>query len=262
MIAAFCGALLFLSVGCGKDNAEPKAGGTAGGAGGVGDSGLKELKITDVKVGEGAAIEEGDLAMVAYTGKLKNGTVFDSNDKPDSTPFSFAIGRGAVIKGWDKGVAGMKVGGVRKLDVPSELGYGSQAAPGGKIPANSDLFFEVKLLDMIKKGEENVWDKKDLKVGTGAVAAEGDTVTVDYVGTLVNGRRFDSTIERNKPETFKLGSGDVIIGLDNGIRGMRAGGKRWMRLPPNISYGMYGMGVVPPDNVVIFEVELLKVQKG
>lgn len=264
LFAALCGALLIAMAGCKDDKADGKTGDPKGGTVStqIGDAGLKELGKTDVKEGTGAALEKGDLALVAYTGRLKNGTVFDSNDKPDGTPFSFKVGGGGVIQGWDEGVVGMKVGGVRKLDVPSAKGYGNRDAPGGKIPANSDLFFEVKLLEMVKQGEENVWEKKELKVGTGPVAASGDTVTVHYKGTLANGRRFDNTMERNKPETFKLGGGDVITGLDNGIVGMKQGGKRWMRLPPNIAYGMYGMGVVPQDSVVFFEVELLRVQKG
>lgn len=260
LAVALAGLVLSLS-GCqeGADGAK----GTGGKGSGVqGVAKLEKLNIIDIKEGEGAAIEEGDLALMAYTGRLTDGTVFDSNDKPDGTPFSFAIGKGAVIKGWDEGIVGMKVGGERTLEVPADKGYGAQEAGGGKIPANSDLYFTVKLLDMVKKGEENYWDKKELKVGAGPVAEEGDQVTVDYLGKLVNGRRFDSTYERKKPETFKLGTGDVIIGLDTGIRGMKQGGKRWLRLPPNIAYGSYGMGHVPPDSVVIFEVELLRVEKG
>lgn len=259
MIAALCGVSLLLAFGCDGNGKEPGSGKTAGTASGAG---LKELKSTDTKEGTGAAIAKGDLALVSYTGKLKNGTVFDSNDKPDGSPYAFRVGAGGVIKGWDEGVVGMKVGGIRQLEIPSVMGYGAQESAGGKIPPNSDLYFEVKLLDMVKVGEENFWEKKDLKVGTGPMAEDGDTVTVDYIGKLVNGRRFDSTYERNKPETFKLGNGDVIVGLDNGIRGMKAGGKRWMRLTPDISYGAYGMGAVPPDSVVLFEVELRKVQKG
>ena len=156
----------------------------------------------------------------------------------------------------------MKVGGKRKLEVPARLAYGASAPPGSSIPPNSDLYFDVELLDLVKPGEENMYDKTDLKQGTGPAVANGDTVTVHYVGTLVNGRRFDSTVERKKPETFTLGKGNVIKGLEAGLIGMKPGGKRRLRIPPGIGYGSYGMGQVPPGSITIFEVELLKVKKG
>lgn len=103
----------------------------------------QKLQITDLKAGNGAAAKKGDEVTVDYTGTLTNGTKFDSSyDR--KKPFTFIIGEGEVIKGWDQGLIGMKVGGERKLVIPSELGYGNQAAPG--IPANSTLVFEIKLL--------------------------------------------------------------------------------------------------------------------
>jgi FKBP-type peptidyl-prolyl cis-trans isomerase len=102
------------------------------------------LQYIDVKEGEGDAATAGQIAVVHYTGWLVNGTKFDSSvDR--GQPFRFPLGAGRVIKGWDEGVAGMKVGGVRKLIVPPELGYGSRGA-GGVIPPNATLIFEVELL--------------------------------------------------------------------------------------------------------------------
>jgi len=105
-----------------------------------------KLKIKDVVVGKGAKAKAGDTVTVNYTGKLTNGTVFDSSEKPGRTPFSFHLGAGQVIKGWDQGVAGMKVGGIRILTIPPELGYGPTGTPGGPIPPNATLIFKVKLL--------------------------------------------------------------------------------------------------------------------
>lgn len=220
----------------------------------------KEVVKTDVKVGTGLVAEKGDIVFMTYSGKLANGTVFDSNDKPTANPFSFTIGDGSVIKGWDLGIEGMKVGGERRLEIPSALAYGPQSPPGSSIPPNSDLFFDVKLLDMVKRGEENVYDKKDLKVGSGRAAAMGNTVTIHYVAKLVNNKEIDSTYKRKKSESFELGKGDVIKGLEYGIAGMKVGGKRWLRIPPNIGYGAYGMNNVPGNNIVLFEVELLAVK--
>jgi FKBP-type peptidyl-prolyl cis-trans isomerase FkpA len=102
------------------------------------------LKYEEVKEGSGEAAASGQTVFVHYTGWLTNGTKFDSS-KDRGQPFSFPLGGGRVIKGWDEGVAGMKVGGVRKLTIPPELGYGARGA-GGVIPPNATLVFEVELL--------------------------------------------------------------------------------------------------------------------
>ena len=104
------------------------------------------LKYADLKVGTGASPQAGQTAVVHYTGWLVDGTKFDSS-RDRGTPFQFVVGRGQVIKGWDEGVVTMKVGGVRKLIIPPELGYGERGA-GTVIPANATLTFEVELLDV------------------------------------------------------------------------------------------------------------------
>lgn len=103
------------------------------------------LIIEDLTAGEGAEAQAGMEVTVHYTGwLLEGGLKFDSS-KDRGVPFSFGLGRGQVIKGWDQGVAGMKVGGSRKLTIPASLGYGSRGA-GGVIPPNATLVFEVDLL--------------------------------------------------------------------------------------------------------------------
>ena len=105
---------------------------------------VKELKIEDEKIGDGAEAVTGKNVTVNYRGMLTDGTVFDESYKRGE-PFSFDLGAGNVIKGWDKGVAGMKVGGKRKLTIPPDMGYGASGA-GATIPPNATLIFEVELL--------------------------------------------------------------------------------------------------------------------
>jgi FKBP-type peptidyl-prolyl cis-trans isomerase FkpA len=102
------------------------------------------LKYTDQEVGQGAEARAGQTVEVHYTGWLENGTKFDSSLDRRS-PFKFALGAGQVIRGWDLGVAGMRVGGKRRLTIPPDLGYGARGA-GGVIPPNATLIFEVELL--------------------------------------------------------------------------------------------------------------------
>jgi FKBP-type peptidyl-prolyl cis-trans isomerase len=106
---------------------------------------MAQLEIQDLVVGTGREAKTGDVVEVHYTGWLTDGKKFDSS--VGRGPFSFDLGAGQVIQGWDRGVAGMKVGGKRKLTVPPELGYGSRGFPG-VIPPQSTLVFEVELLEV------------------------------------------------------------------------------------------------------------------
>src|SRR5262245_45711306 len=105
-----------------------------------------ELKITDHQVGTGAEAKAGKTVSVHYTGTLTDGSKFDSSHDRKQ-PFVFKLGAGQVIKGWDQGIAGMKVGGKRRLEIPPEMGYGPRGFPP-VIPPNSKLIFEVELLDV------------------------------------------------------------------------------------------------------------------
>ena len=123
--------VLFFGTGCNKGNTEEMGNG---------------LIIEDLVVGEGAEAQDYNKVVVNYTGSLEDGSVFDSSLNPGRGPFTFTLGVGSVIKGWDLGVKGMKVGGKRKLTIPPELGYGDQGA--SVIPPGATLIFEVDLLEV------------------------------------------------------------------------------------------------------------------
>jgi FKBP-type peptidyl-prolyl cis-trans isomerase len=102
---------------------------------------------------------------------------------------------------------------------------------------------------------------EDVQVGTGAEAKAGQTVSVHYIGTLTDGKKFDSSRDRNEPFDFRLGAGQVIKGWDTGVAGMKIGGKRKLTVPPNMGYGAMGYPpVIPPNSTLVFEVELLGVR--
>ena len=105
------------------------------------------LEVEDITVGVGQAAQSGDTIFVHYTGWLASGKKFDSS-RDRGTPFSFRLGSGQVIQGWDRGLIGMQVGGVRRLTIPPDQGYGNRDVGGGLIQPNSTLIFEVELLSI------------------------------------------------------------------------------------------------------------------
>lgn len=233
-------------------------------------SGLK-YKITEQ--GKGIQATAGSNVTVHYTGTLLNGTKFDSS-KDRNQPFSFKLGEGRVIKGWDEGIALLHVGDKAVLTIPPGLGYGEMSM--GSIPANSTLIFEVELIDV--KEPVKPWDiksKDTITTASGlkyivvekskdpnAVKAEaGKSVSVHYTGFLLDGKIFDSSIERGTPISFGLGQGQVIKGWDEGISLMHVGDKLRLIIPSNLGYGERGAGgVIPPNATLLFDVELVGVQ--
>ena len=214
------------------------------------------LRYVDLVAGAGASPQTGNLVTVHYVGTLENGAQFDSS-RDRGEPFTFQIGVGDVIAGWDEGVASMKVGGKRKLTIPPDLAYGSRGA-GSAIPPNATLIFEVELLEVKEAPQVQI---EDIVVGSGPEVKKGDTITVNYTGTLADGVKFDSSLDRDQPFSVQIGVGNVIKGWDQGLIGMKVGGKRRLTIPPELGYGERGAGgVIPPNATLIFEVELLEVK--
>ncbi len=241
---------------------------------------LNALKIIDNVVGTGDEAQAGKVAVVHYSGWLYDPNAADLHGKAfDSSvnrgPFSFPLGARRVIQGWDQGVVGMKVGGKRTLIIPSQLAYGERNVGNGLIPPNSDLIFDVELLEVVTPAPRPVEEqpnvpveKIDKKVGKGKEAVAGKKVTVHYTGWLRNpkakdqhGKEFDSSRKR-EAFTFTLGAREVIPGWDQGVAGMKEGGKRTLIIPAVMAYGKSGVGngLIPPNSDLVFDVELLKVK--
>ncbi|MDX1385096.1 MAG: FKBP-type peptidyl-prolyl cis-trans isomerase, partial [Thermoanaerobaculia bacterium] len=210
------------------------------------------LSFTDVRVGDGREAVAGAEITVHYEGFLVDGEKFDSS-RDRGQPFTFVLGVGRVLEGWDVGFAGMREGGRRRLLVPSALGYGDQGA-GDVIPPGADLVFEVDLLEVTLLLEpepglsgEVIEEKNGLKwveleLGDGEEAKKGSTVTVYYTGWLTDGTKFDSSRDTGRPFAFKLGEGEVIKGWDQGVVGMKVGGRRKLEVPAKLGYGKRGFG--------------------
>ncbi len=114
---------------------------------------------------------------------------------------------------------------------------------------------------MAEKMTDSGLKYEDLAEGEGPAAAPGQKVSVHYTGWLTDGRKFDSSVDRNEPFSFPLGRGTVIRGWDEGVAGMKVGGRRRLTIPPQLGYGARGAGgVIPPNATLVFEVELLEIQ--
>jgi peptidylprolyl isomerase len=230
------------------------------------------LKIILKGKGTGVKVDSGDQVTIHYDGYFPDGKFFDSSIKRGQ-PFQTKIGVGQVIKGWDEGVTMLNVGDSAQLIIPADLGYGSMARGG--IPANSTLIFDVFVIDTKKpvvpvpyevKGKTVLKTASGLEYivvhsGKGAQATAGKMVSVHYTGYLLNGTKFDSSVERGDAFTFPLGQGRVIPGWDEGVALMKEGDKFRFIIPYQLAYGEQGYPpVIPEKSTLVFDVELIKIQ--
>jgi peptidylprolyl isomerase len=232
------------------------------------------LYYRDLTVGTGALATAGQRVAVRFTGWLANGTQFGSNVTSGSA-LEFILGAGDLIPGLEQGVAGMRIGGRRQLVIPPALGYG--AAGQGSIPGNAVLVVNVELVNPVSIETTTFAPTlgvdlaastrtatglyyRDLTVGTGATVAAGQLVSVRYTGWLANGTQFDSNVSSGSAFEFTLGTGQVIPGFDQGVSGMRVGGRRQIIIPPALGYGAAGSGTIPGNAVIVFTVEVVGVR--
>ena len=217
------------------------------------------LKYVDQAVGTGATPASSDWVTIQFTATLQDGTVIAAS-RTRGGPTQFPIDQVAQeVPGWAEGMSTMKVGGSRKLIIPPNLAYGDTGAGNGVIPPNATLVFYIDLIDTKPAPKVKI---EDIAVGTGPEATAGMTITVNYTGTLTDGTVFDSSYKRQEPFTLTLGVGQVIPGWDQGLEGMKVGGKRTLTIPPELAYGSQGAGsTIPPNATLIFQVELLSAVK-
>ena len=224
------------------------------------------LEYSDEKEGTGETPKAGQTVLVHYTGWLwennAKGKKFDSS-KDRNAPFAFPVGEGRVIKGWDEGVATMKVGGIRE---PADT-----AEPG--VWRSRCRRCDSAQCHLAVRGRTAGSHEEDRRAASSIATSRwemdhhpsaGQTCMVHYTGWLwqgAKGKKFDSSVDRGRPFSFPVGAGQVIPGWDEGVATMKVGGKRELLIPPDLGYGARGAGRdIPPNATLMFEVELLDVK--
>lgn len=226
-----------------------------------------ELVIDDVVDGTGKEAATGDYLVMHYVGvRHSDGGQFDASWDRGQT-FSFTLGEGRVIQGWDQGIVGMKVGGRRLLSIPADLAYGDQAR-GEDIPANSALVFVVDLVAVatpptVENAPAPVTELEVsvLEDGVGEVVAEGDTVSIHYRAVLqTTGEVFASSWESGQPAIFQVAAPEsqTIAAWDQAIPGLRVGDVVRMVIPPELGI-TDDTGQIPADATIITELTILEI---
>ena len=254
------------------------------------------IRYKIMRIGKGKTLMNGDRVRVRYVGQLEDKSVFDKAITGGG--FTFTLGKGEVIKGWDIGLKGMKVGGKRKLIIPPKLAYGKKGLEPS-IPPNAIVTFTVEIMDIngedslnslnifgkhpriendiilppvptkkrkidvdnIKNKYTNIKERlkhRDMRVGNGNTIKNGDKITVRYVGQLEDKNVFDKNITHGF--TFTFGKDKVIKGWDIGLQGMKVGGKRKLIISSKWAYGKKGFEPsIPPNATLTFTVEIMKI---
>ena len=250
------------------------------------DSGLEFM---DDSLGTGREAKNGDLVQINFSGWIIRDTTnlfgdwtkdstkitsFIGSTKQTHKPMKFALRKNSFINGIDEGIVGMKEGGSRTIIIPSKLAYGERGFPP-IIPPNTDLKFQVQLVNVkaaivVKKWDVDTTNYKTLSNGIRyAVVAPGDSTAIDsgdvvtlhYSVFLQNGKKFDSSVERDEPLVFPYKEQSFIKGFDEAIGMMTKGEKAEFVIPPDLAYGSKGNSVIPPNSTLVFDIKILYVAK-
>lgn len=236
------------------------------------------LWYVEKKRGTGENAKAGQRVKVHYTLKLPDETQLETSLGRD--PFTFPLGMGQVISGWDEGIALMNKGSEYTLIIPSNLAYGEMGT-GRDIKGNTSLIFETQLVDILpppsqdfavneaevlaeypdaKKTPSGLW-YIIRNPGTDPKPLAGQTVSVNYIGTLPNGEEFDNSLRRKAAYEFVLGQGNVIKGWDEGIPMLGVNGIARFIIPSKLAYGAKGFGtLIKPNTTLIFDVQLAAIK--
>ena len=243
------------------------------------ESGITYTILTE---GDGPRPREGDIVTVHYTGKLSDGTVFDTSLDTDE-PVSFTLGSDELIPGWEEGIMLLREGSKASFVIPPSLAYGEEGH--GPVPGGETVSFEVELLrierpyepeevidDIPEETPEEVAEEVNdrtktpsgvsyvvLEQGDGHRLDEGMIVELHYTGFLDNDQQtvFDSSHDREQPLSFILGRKMVIPGWEEALPGMKVGDRLRLWVPYEMAYGKLGRGPIPPETDLIFDIEVL-----
>lgn len=230
------------------------------------------IKLLLQKQGKGKLLNKGDKIRLHYRGSLVDDREFD-NSRNRNQPFEFILGMKQVIEGWDLALQYLKPGDAARITIPPDLGYGDVDMP--QIPSGSYLVFDIEIIEAIRDFAPKPFTTKGvnkhistsgleywiIQEGRGDKPTRGKTVEVNYTGFLENGDIFDSSVLKGTPISFRLGSGMVIPGWDEGIALLKPGGKALLSIPYNLAYGESGRPpIIPPKARLIFNVELVNVK--
>lgn len=254
----------------------------------------KELKVVTISEGSGPVLKKGDNAQVNYLGQVWDGKEPFDESFGRGTPFDVTIGAGAVIKGWDQGLEGQKVGSRIELVIPPDLGYGAQGS-GEKIKPNATLVFVVDIVKGVSippsaAGKEVAQDNKDLpKIGTntdgkeasvavpkdvaaptklvsnyvlegdGPAVKETDTVVVKFNGkTWADDKTFESTYTSDTTVPWAMDQ-LAVKGLKDGMLGKKVGSRILLVIPPDLAFGDQEKGSIPAKSTLVFSLDILAV---
>ncbi|HKI79574.1 MAG TPA: FKBP-type peptidyl-prolyl cis-trans isomerase [Ignavibacteriaceae bacterium] len=249
------------------------------------DSGL--IYVDDT-LGTGDTAKIGDLVSFHFEAwKILDSTDIFTDWSKDSTrkssslggtrmmgrPMKYLLGSGKFVPGIDEGIEGMKTGGTRTIIIPASLAYKDKGA--GPIPPNTSLKIQITLLSTKEGIVAKRWDvdstkfktTKDglkyqiLEEGTGEKLDSGDVVTIHYTGYLLDGTKFDSSVERDEPLKFRYKIQSFIKGFQEGLGLMKKRTKAELIVPPNLGYGDKSLGKIKPNSTLIFDIEILDVKK-